>query len=118
MFRPSCGPSSPARRCSWWRRVKAGSGSFCVPRAAIEALVAAQADSVIIGAYLVLAAGTDESGMYSTWSVSAIRRCLGVNRDRAQRALERLTQLKVQFGRERSPLVVSRAWYVDRYPET
>jgi hypothetical protein len=42
-----------------------GPGSFCVPRAAVEALLDAKATAYEICAYLVLAKYTDESGRYS-----------------------------------------------------
>ena len=49
-----------------------GPGSFCVPRAAVEALLDAKATAYEVCAYLVLAKHTDESGRYSPASISAI----------------------------------------------
>lgn len=72
--------------------------SFCIPRAAINALVEARADAVVIGAYLTLACFTDGSGRYSTASVTAIRKAMSVNRDRAQKAVADLMRISVKVG--------------------
>ena len=78
-----------------------GPGSFCVPRAAIEALLDAKATAYEICAYLVLAKGTDESGRYTPSSVHAVGRATGSNISRSaayqgpvDRAIERLKQIR------------------------
>lgn len=85
-----------------------GPGSFCVPRAAIEALLDAKANVYEICAYLVLARFTDESGRYSTASVKAINGATGSNKLKdgpVHRAIERLKTIhakrteKVSNGR-------------------
>lgn len=72
-----------------------GPASFCVPRAAITALINAQATAYEIGAYLTLARFTDATGMYSTAAGHAIREYTGANRDIAQKALARLQRIQV-----------------------
>lgn len=70
-----------------------GPGSFCVPRAAIDALLDAKANVYEICAYLVLARFTDATGRYSTASISAINRYTGANKTGngpVARAIERL----------------------------
>ena len=57
-----------------------GSGSFCVPRTAVEALLDAKATAYEICAYLVLAKYTDESGRYSPASISAMNKATGANK--------------------------------------
>jgi len=74
-----------------------GPGSFCVPRAAITALIEGNADAATIGAYLTLACFTDESGMYTPASAHAIRKYLSVNPDRAKRILELLKEPRWKF---------------------
>ncbi len=78
-----------------------GPGSFCVPRAAIEALLDAKATAYEICAYLVLAKGTDKSGRYTPSSVHAVGRATGSNISRSaayqgpvDRAIERLKQIR------------------------
>lgn len=79
------------------KKAAKGAGSFCVPRAAITALLSDQADAATIGAYLTLACFTDESGMYTTASAHAIRKYLGVNLDRAKRMLAQLQAPRWNF---------------------
>jgi len=43
-----------------------GPGSFCIPRAALNALLDSGATAYEVCAYLTLARFTDESGRYST----------------------------------------------------
>ena len=76
-----------------------GSGSFCVPRAAIEALLDAKATAYEICAYLVLAKYTDESGRYSPASISAINKATGANKLKGgpvDRAIERLKTIRAK----------------------
>lgn len=74
-----------------------GPGSFCVPRAAIEALLDAKATAYEICAYMVLAKYTDESGRYSPASISAMNKATGANKLKGgpvDRAIERLKQIR------------------------
>jgi hypothetical protein len=91
------------------------SASFCIPRAAVNALLEAKADAVMIGAYLTLACFTDASGMYSTASIAALHRYMSVNKTRtgrAQRALDALMAIQVKQGSRKratvTPLIYSR----------
>lgn len=68
-------------------------GSFCIPRAAVEALLDNHATAYEVCAYLILARFTDESGQYSTASISAVNRYTGANKTKngpVGKALERL----------------------------
>ena len=76
-----------------------GPGSFCVPRAAVEALLDAKATAYEICAYLVLAKYTDESGRYSPASISAMNKATGANKVKGgpvDRAIERLKQIRAK----------------------
>lgn len=76
-----------------------GPGSFCIPRAALEALLDAQATAYEICAYLVLAKYTDESGSYSPASISAINKATGANKLKGgpvDRAIERLKTINAK----------------------
>ena len=76
-----------------------GPGSFCVPRAAVEALLDAKATAYEICAYLVLAKYTDESGRYSPASISAVNKATGANKLKGgpvDRAIERLKQIRAK----------------------
>lgn len=68
--------------------------SFAVPRAAIKALLDAHADAVTIGAYLTLAAHTDKTGQFSTAGLKAVRENLGIDKPRAEKAIDALTKLR------------------------
>ena len=57
-----------------------GPGSFCIPRAALNALLDNKATVHEICAYLVLARFTDDSGCYSTASIHAVNRYTGGNK--------------------------------------
>ena len=85
-----------------------GQSSFCVPRAAIEALLNAQATAYEVCAYLTLARFTDARGVYSTAGLKAIGTAAGANVTRdgtVARAVARLktihykTVQKVSNGR-------------------
>jgi len=69
--------------------------SFAVPRAAITALIEAQADVRTIGAYLTLACHTEETGQFSTASVHAIRNNLNLNKERAEKIIGTLCGIKI-----------------------
>lgn len=67
---------------------------FSVPRAVINTLIDAHADAVTIGAYLTLAAHTDKTGQFSTAGLKAIRENLGIDKPRAEKAVDTLTKLR------------------------
>ena len=67
-----------------------GAASFCVPRAAIEALIDHQASAYEICTYLTLACFTDPTGCYSTASVHAASTYTGANKARLAKAIARL----------------------------
>lgn len=71
--------------------------SFCVPRAAIEALLDAKADAYTVCAYLTLANYTDARGMYSTASAKAVNTATGANKMTGgpiPRAIQRLKEIR------------------------
>ena len=76
-----------------------GPGSFCIPRAALNALLDNQATAYEVCTYLTLARFTDESGRYSTASISAVNRYTGANKTKrgpVDRALERLKTIRAK----------------------
>lgn len=78
---------------------KKGSGSFSIPKKAIETLLANQATAYEICAYLTLARFTDGSGRYSTASISAVNRYTGANKTKGgpvDRAIERLKGMRAE----------------------
>jgi hypothetical protein len=75
-----------------------GPGSFCIPRAALNALLDNKASAYEVCAYLVLARFTDASGVFSTASISAVNRYTGANKQKdgpISRAIERLKTMRV-----------------------
>lgn len=76
-----------------------GAGSFCIPRAALNALLDAQATAYEVCTYLVLARFTDSSGRFSTASISAVNRHTGANKVKGgtvDRALQRLLTIRAK----------------------
>ena len=76
-----------------------GPGSFCIPRAALNALLDNGATAYEVCTYLTLARFTDESGRYSTASISAVNRYTGANKTKGgpvDRALERLKTIRAK----------------------
>lgn len=74
-----------------------GAASFCIPRAAIQALLDAKANAYEICAYLTLARSTDATGVFSTASVSAVNRATGANKVKGgpvDRAIKRLLTIR------------------------
>ena len=67
-----------------------GPASFCIPRAALDALIAHQASAYEICTYLTLACFTDPTGRYSAASVHAVNAYTGANKVRLTKAIERL----------------------------
>lgn len=84
---------------------KGKSASFCVPRAAIEALLNAKATAYEICAYLILARFTEATGVYTTASVKAVSTYTGGNKKAIEKAIERVAAIhakkttKVSNGR-------------------
>lgn len=111
-----------------------GPASFCIPRAAIEALVRAQASAQEIVAYLTLAKFTDATGVYTTSSVKAVKDRAGMGGPPAKAALERLAKIRavkitsVHNGRsgksggwidqaeDRGPILYSREAWLAAHP--
>ncbi len=76
-----------------------GPGSFCISKAALDALLNAKATAYEICAYLVLSRFTDATGRYSTASISAVNRYTGANKVKGgpvHRAIERLKTIHVK----------------------
>lgn len=76
-----------------------GTGSFCVPRAALNALLDSGATAYEVCTYLTLARFTDESGRHSTASISAVNRYTGANKTKdgpIDRALKRLKTIRAK----------------------
>lgn len=76
-----------------------GPGSFCIPKAALNALLDNGATAYEVCTYLTLARFTDESGRYSTASISAVNRYTGANKTKGgpvDRALERLKTIRAK----------------------
>ena len=77
----------------------AGAGSFCIPRAAFNALLDANATVYEICAYLVLARFTGECGRYSTASIHAVNNYTGANKTKGgtvDRAINRLKTIRAK----------------------
>jgi len=93
-----------------------GRGSFCIPQAAVKALLDAQADAETICAYLTLARFTDRSNVYSTAGATALKKYLGLNNavrrggqpTKAQKTIEALKAIQVGKGEKAVPLVIGR----------
>ena len=73
-----------------------GEGSFCLPRATVNALLEEQASAHEICAVLTLARATDPSGCYSRASVSAVRRSTGAFKPKILSSLDRLTRIRAR----------------------
>ena len=76
-----------------------GPGSFCIPRAAFNALLDAKATVYEICAYLVLARFTGECGRYSVASITAVNTYTGANKTKdgpIDRAITRLKTIRAK----------------------
>lgn len=76
-----------------------GAGSFCIPKVALSALLESGATAYEVCTYLTLARFTDESGRYSTASISAVNRYTGANKTKdgpVDRALKRLKTIRAK----------------------
>ena len=79
--------------------IKRGPGSFCIPKAALNALLDNEATAYEICTYLTLARFTDESGRYSSASISAVNRYTGANKTKGgpvDRALQQLKTIRAK----------------------
>lgn len=79
-----------------------GPGSFCIPKAALKALLEARATAYEVCSYLVLAKFTDESGRYSPASITAVNTYTGANKTKGgpvDRALQRLKTIRARGTR-------------------
>lgn len=89
-----------------------GPSSFCVPLAAIAALIEAKATAYEVCAYLVLARYTDATGCYTSASISAVNKATGANKLKGgpvHRAIERLQQIRAKRGAEDlGPILIER----------
>jgi hypothetical protein len=81
-----------------------GPRSFCIPRAALEALIEAQASVDEICAYLVLACFTDATGQFSAASISAINRRTGANKTKGGKIERAIARLKTIHAKRKQPL--------------
>jgi len=76
-----------------------GAGSFTIPKAALNALLDNGATAYEVCTYLTLARFTDESGQFSTASISAVNRYTGANKTKGgtvDRALQRLKTINAK----------------------
>lgn len=72
-------------------------GSFCIPRAALNALLDAKASAYEICTYLVLARFTEATGRFSSAGLSAVNRYTGANKTKGgpvDRAIDRLKTIR------------------------
>lgn len=76
-----------------------GKGSFWISRQSIEILLDAKATALEIAAYLVMAKHTDEGGMFTTSGIKAIHKATGVSHPVIQRAVDRLSQMRLGAGK-------------------
>lgn len=87
-----------------------GSSSFCIPKAALAALIENKASAYEICAYLTLAKYTDASGRLSPASVKAVNTATGGNKAAIERAIARLQTMRVrragpQTGKKSPPII-------------
>ena len=76
-----------------------GPGSFCIPRAALNALLDNQATAYEVCTYLTLAKSTDESGRYSAANIKAVNTATGANKAKGgpvDKALQRLKTIRAK----------------------
>ena len=76
-----------------------GAGSFCIPRAALNALLDNNATAYEICTYLVLARFTDDSGRFSVANISAVNRHTGANKTKGgsvDKAIQRLLTIRAK----------------------
>lgn len=100
---------------------KRGAGSFCIPRASVEALLNAKATAYQISTFLTLASFTDETGQYAVAGISAVNRYTGANKTHGgpiDRAIQRLQKIEATIdqakGKPKSlgPIVYARdVWH-------
>ena len=69
---------------------KNGSGSFCIPKKAIELLSNPKIETKVIGAYLVIAMCTAEDGVSSSAGIQALETYLKCGKTSAERYVTHL----------------------------
>lgn len=74
---------------------KNGSGSFCIPKKAIEVLSRPDIDNKVIGAYLVIAMCTARDGVSSSAGIQAIETYLQCGKISAERYVRALVEAGV-----------------------
>lgn len=97
-----------------------GESSFCVPRAAIEALLNAQATAYEVCAYLTLARFTGANGVYSTAGLKAINTATGANKTKGgpvARAIERLKKISGKTSKGPLPILFDEQGWIDKTGE-
>jgi len=80
-----------------------GAGSFCIPKAVLNALLDSGATAYEVCTYLTLARFTDESGRYSKASISAVNRYTGASKIKGgtiARALDRLKTIRAKSAKQ------------------
>jgi hypothetical protein len=87
-----------------------GASSFCIPKAALAALIENKANAYEICAYLTLARYTDATGRLSPASVKAVNTATGGNKATIERAIARLQTMRVhrpgpQTGKKPAPVI-------------
>ena len=88
-----------------------GAGSFCIPQAALNALLDNNATAYEICTYLVLARFTDHSGRFSTANISAVNRYTGANKTKGGPVDKAIERLKTIRAKDRGPILYDReAW--------
>lgn len=90
-------------------RAAPGVGSFWISRQAIETLLANNASAVEIGALLVVARYTDETGCFSTAGTQAVFKNIGVGHKIAEDALARLIRYRHGKGQSIANSIISTA---------
>ena len=71
------------------------SGSFSIPKLAIEILLNSKASALVIVTYLVIAKHTDAKGRLSSCGLKAIKKYTGANDSLAKTAVEKLLQINL-----------------------
>lgn len=87
-----------------------GPSSFCIPKAALAALIENKASAYEICAYLTLARYTEVTGRLSPASVKAVNTATGGNKTTIERAIARLQTMRVrrqglQIGKKSAPVI-------------
>ena len=84
-------------RCEMSTTKNNSSGSFCIPKRAIDLLSKKDIDSKVIGAYLVIAMFTAEDCISSSAGIQALEKYLKCGKTAAERYIRVLVQLEVMI---------------------